>query len=261
MIRHRVERGLYVRESAGPPPQRGTLVWIHGLGESGLTFEGLLASPRLAAWRQVAPDLPGYGKTPWRDEPLTIEEHAALVAEWIGATAGQPLVIAGHSMGGAIGISVCERLGNRVSGFVNVEGNLSFADCHFSSRAAAHSPAAFLAGELERILDGVYRDGLRDEALRTYYPSLRICDPRAFHRNSVELVELSRAERLAERMAALEAALLYVLGDPRGTGAHSRRLLDLAGVPWRAVANAGHWPFLDQPAAFVGEMVRFLAAR
>lgn len=258
VIRHRLEGDLYVRESSGSSPPRGTIVWIHGLGESGLTFEGLLAAPRLAPWRQLAVDLPGYGKTPWSGEPHGIEELAALVAEWICA-APEPVVLAGHSMGGVIGISACERLGDRVRGFLNVEGNVSFDDCGFSGRAARYTLDEFLAGGFHRILGELYRDGLEDEALATYYPSMRICDPRAYHLNSGELVELSRAEGLAGRMAVLGAASLYVLGDPRGTGAHSRRLLDRAGVVWRAVDNAGHWPFLDQPAVFLDEVVAFLA--
>jgi len=69
MIRHRFEHGLYVREREAhqAQPPAGALLYIHGLGESGLCFEPLLASPRLATWRQLTIDLPGYGKSPWRD--------------------------------------------------------------------------------------------------------------------------------------------------------------------------------------------------
>ncbi len=167
-------------------------------------------------------------------------------------------MVVGHSMGAVIGTLLCERLAGRVRGFLNVEGNLSLDDCAFSSKVADRPLDEILSGELDRILDEVYRGGLDDRALRTYYPSMRMCDPRAYHLNGGELVELSRTEGLAGRMAALDVAKLYVAGSPRGTGERSRALLDRAGIGWRAVEDAGHWPFLDQPEAFVDEMTAFL---
>jgi pimeloyl-ACP methyl ester carboxylesterase len=62
MIGHRFEHGMYIRE-AGHESPRVTVLYVHGLGESGLCFEGLLGDPRLRRWRHLAPDLPGYGKS------------------------------------------------------------------------------------------------------------------------------------------------------------------------------------------------------
>lgn len=251
---------MYVRELGphGVAAARGTIVYVHGLGESGLGFEKLMVEPRLAAWRQLAADLPGYGKSPWRAEPLGLEDHAACLAEWARAEIPEGAVVVGHSMGGVIGVLLCERLAEWARGFVNVEGNLSLADCIFSSKVAAVSRDELRAGALDRIGDEIYRRGRDDEALRTYYPSIRMCDPRAYQLNGVELVELSRSEGLAARMAALAVPRLYVAGVPRGAGERSRGLLDRAGVAWRAVEEAGHWPFLDRPAAFVDVMTSFL---
>ena len=71
MIRHLCECGMFVRESR-PQGVCGTIVYIHGLGESGLCFERLIAEPRLDRWHQLAPDLPGYGKSPFPDRPTTL---------------------------------------------------------------------------------------------------------------------------------------------------------------------------------------------
>ena len=79
---HRYEHGVYLREM----PLTGaaaTLIFIHGLGESGLGFEALMEDERLARWARLAPDLPGYGKSPWRDAPPSLEEHARFLADWI----------------------------------------------------------------------------------------------------------------------------------------------------------------------------------
>lgn len=269
-MRHDFTHGMYLRErpaaEGGPRGEAAArLVLIHGLGESGLCFEGLLAAgdPRLAGWHLLAPDMPGYGKSPWPDEPLSLAEHADHLARWMAETldgpAGSgPAVVLGHSMGGVIATLLAERHPRNVRALLNVEGNVSLADCGFSSRAVPQARGEFVGGGMERLLDELYRDGQDDPAIRTYYPSVRICDPRAFHRNSVELVEMSRAGGLAERIARLGVPRLYVRGLPRGSGERSRELLDRAGVAWMAVDGSGHWPFLDQPAAFLDIMVEFL---
>ncbi len=264
MISHHFEHGMYLRELAMDNP-RGTILYIHGLGESGLCLEQLIADPRLRCWHHLAPDLPGYGKSPWPAAPLTLAEHADALAAWVISRGDGPLVVFGHSMGGVIGLLLCERwpLGagdERLRGFLNVEGNISIDDCGFSSKAAGETAEDFLAHGMERLLATLYDDGVSDPALRTYYPSVRICDPRAYHLNSTELVALSRAEVLAPRLAALEVPRIYLLGRPHGTGEDSQKLLDAASVEWRAVEGAGHWPFLDQQDDFVEEMLRFLAA-
>jgi pimeloyl-ACP methyl ester carboxylesterase len=94
--------------------------------------------------------------------------------------------------------------------------------------------------------------------LRRYHASARLCDPRAFHRNGVDLVAASRKEDLASRMAAIDRPRAYVYGSPRGTGSHSRDLLTAAGIEPVDVRDAGHWPFLDQHEIFVTKIRAFL---
>jgi len=100
--------------------------------------------------------------------------------------------------------------------------------------------------------------GVEDLPVRTYYASLAMGDPRLFHANAVELVEVSNARTLAPRLAALTVPTLYLYGYPRGTQARSLSLLADAGVQVKPIEGAGHWVFIDQPEAFVAELDRFL---
>jgi pimeloyl-ACP methyl ester carboxylesterase len=236
------------------------LLLVHGLGESGLCFEGLLREPRLGDFDRIAVDLPGYGASPWDDEPRSLASCAALLAEWLLPLA-PPGVVLGHSMGGVVGQLLLERPGphrERVLAFVNVEGNLSPADCTFSGPAAAQARDAFVTEGYPLLLDRLYRDGAHDPALRSYFVSCSLCDPRAYHRHSAELVELSGREDLARRLAVLAVPSVYVHGHPRGTGARSLSLLRDAGATAAGIDDAGHWPFLDQHDTFVATLVRFL---
>jgi len=263
-FRHTCEAGIYRRlvdidtAPGRDAPPAGTLLWIHGLGESGLCFEEIMAHPRLAAWHHLAPDLPGYGRSPWRPEPLDLAAQAECLAALIREGDSGPAVVIGHSMGGVSGLLLAERHPELVRAFINVEGNVTLDDCSISRPVAEQTVEELLDGGFERLLDIFYRQGRDDPALRGYYASVRHCDPRLYHLNSCELVELSGSGELARRLGAVACPRLYILGDPRGTGEFSRTRLDEAGVEWQAVPGAGHWPFLDQPDLFLDTLTAFL---
>lgn len=249
---------LYLRSSGPEDSPRPAIFWIHGLGESGLCFEHLLAHPRLAPRYQIALDMPGYGKSPWLAQAKTLPELAGLLARWLDQHHPQPVVVIGHSMGGVIGQFLCEQHPESVAGFVNVEGNQSLGDCGFSSRANALSHEEFISSGFDKLCQQLFKEALAEPALRTYYPSVRLCDPSAFHLNSTELVQLSNEEKLARRMAALDLGTHYVYGSPDGAAERSQALIREVGVSSSAIEPAGHWPFLDRPEDFLDVLVALL---
>jgi pimeloyl-ACP methyl ester carboxylesterase len=241
-----------------PPEAQGTILYVHGLGESGLSLQGVATHPRLAAWRHLIPDMPGYGKSPWAQHPLDLAEQADALAAWLRRRGAGPVAVLGHSMGGVIALLLAERNPEVVAALVDVEGNKSLEDCHFSSQALAHSREEFVERGMGALLDRVYEGGLSERALRFYFASMCQADPRAFHANGDELVSLSRGERLAARLAALACPKLTITGSPGGAGARSLKLARDAGLRVETLEPAGHWPFIDQKERFVEHLDGFL---
>jgi len=261
-LRHSLHHDVFVRE-AGREDGPRTVLWIHGLGESGLGFEAVLERPELAGWRHIAPDLPGYGRTAWPAQPLSLAEQADLLADLAAERARGPVVLAGHSMGGVVALLLAERHRAVVRGLIDIDGNKSPDDCTFSGQAAAQDLPAFTAGGFDALRDAVYAGGHDEPAKRGYYASLRQASPAQFWLNSRELVALSARRDLAGRLAAVAGKgipVAYLAGAPGGASATSRRLLAEARVPVLEIAPSGHWPFLDQPDAFTAAVARFLDA-
>mgnify|MGYP002402664132 CR=1 FL=1 len=101
-----IEGNLYAR--LWRPVDRassGCVVIVHGLGEHGQRYRPV--AERLAdhGWATLTADLPGHGQSPGRRGHIrsyrrTLVEVAAMLRTASERTAGVPLVLLGHSMGG-----------------------------------------------------------------------------------------------------------------------------------------------------------------
>lgn len=234
-----------------------TLVWIHGLGESGACFERVVATAPLAERPSVVPDLPGYGRSPWPVRAEGLVDTVEHLADWMRRRVTAPAVMVGHSMGGVLGVLLAERYPDLVSGLVNIDGNLSLGDCVYSSQAADETVEDFVSGGFDRLREAILRDGHDDPARMGYWASLRFADPRTFHRHARQLVAMSREEDLADRLAALGCPSLYIAGSPGGACGRSLELLRTAGADLEQIEPAGHWPFIDRAGEAASLIGRF----
>jgi pimeloyl-ACP methyl ester carboxylesterase len=85
------------------------IVLLHGWGDSADTWRPLLAELSATGRRAIAVDLPGFGHAsrlaPGAILPQLDDFAAALVLEWGG---GEPVVVAGTSLGGAVALRLAE---------------------------------------------------------------------------------------------------------------------------------------------------------
>jgi len=225
------------------------IVYLHGLGEAGGVFQPLLREPTLAnaSFTHTVPDLPGYGRSAWPESPLGLEALADQLIRWL-AEFPTPPVLVGHSMGGVLAVLIAEAPPAAVKAVVNIEGNVSLDDCFLSGRIAAWGESSYATDGHEAIarhLHSVATDGSPESF---HYAAFRFADPQSTYRHAEDLVELSAAESMAQRMASLTVPCVFVAGVPRGLASRSLELLDGHGVWTVRVEPAGHWAYWDQPS-------------
>lgn len=255
------ENGMYMRLAtpADHSKPAHTLLFVHGLGESGLCFENLLNAPEFSNCCLMVPDLPGYGRSPWLDEgPQGLAQQADYLAQWMKDRNEPPVVVVGHSMGAVVGLLMAERHPETVKAVVDVDGNKSLGDCVFSGQAAKYELDDFCQGGFDTLREQIHQEGIQDLAQRGYYVSLRLADPQAYHLNSRELLELSQKEDMAQRLAKLSMPAVYMAGNPGGACEASRDLLKNAGARFIDISPSGHWPFIDQKADFLQAVAQWL---
>ncbi|WP_442929008.1 alpha/beta fold hydrolase [Mycobacterium sp. MS1601] len=105
-----VTRQLHVHRYGpdGPPH----VLAIHGLTGHGRRWEHL-ATRHLPEVTVLAPDLLGHGRSSWA-APWTIDENAAA----LGGLLSEPVVVVGHSFGGAIALHLAATRPDVVAGLV-----------------------------------------------------------------------------------------------------------------------------------------------
>lgn len=100
-------------------PGAPTVLAIHGLTGHGLRWEPL-ATSYLADLRIVAPDLLGHGHSPWT-APWSFDAHVDALEDVLDTHTNahsQPIVVVGHSFGGALAIRLSQRRPDAVRGLV-----------------------------------------------------------------------------------------------------------------------------------------------
>lgn len=243
-IRFDSEHQMTVRRFGHGPE----IVWIHGLGESSVSFDPI--ARRIGGFTHVLPDLPGYGRSPWGYAPMGLEAQAARLATWLGER--PPAIVIGHSMGGVLATMIAER--TRVRAVIDIDGNISRADCMYSGPASIFTADDFVNHGFQAMRDEIYRNGLEDLPLRGYHAALCYASPAVYHRHATDLVAMSEREDLAPRFAKLNVPALFIAGVPDGISPASRLMLERAGVRWVGIEPAGHWVYLDQPDKFIAAL-------
>lgn len=98
------------------PPGPAQVLMIHGLTGHGARWHSL-ASRQLPEFAVLAPDLIGHGRSTWA-APWTIDANVAALATLLEQQADGPVVVVGHSFGGAVGLHLAAACPDLVSGLV-----------------------------------------------------------------------------------------------------------------------------------------------
>lgn len=255
---------LVYRESLPVEEPKGTVLCVHGYPESSYMWRHLLEAVADAGWQAVAPDLPGYGDSPYAGSG-TWTAHVQALDDFHREQELGEIVLVVHDWGGLIGLRwACEH--------PDLIRAMVISDTGFFADGKWHGMAEALRapGQGEQLVDGLDRDGFA-AMLRTVSPELddRSIDEyfKAYgaperRRGQLELYRSGEFSELKDYdLSSVDAPALILWGedDPFApvAGAHrfARELPDASLV---VVKGAKHFLFDDEPARCSAEVVTFL---
>ncbi|NPA06449.1 MAG: alpha/beta hydrolase [Chloroflexi bacterium] len=85
-----------------PRGRRGTVLFLHGLGSAGEAWAGQAPVLRALDLQGLAPDLPGFGRSPWPGGPITLSRFAAFAREVLDQHGVERAHVVGISFGGVV---------------------------------------------------------------------------------------------------------------------------------------------------------------
>lgn len=236
--------------------QRGdgeSVVFVHGFGASKETFLEAFGSKGFQTFTILAPDLLGFGDSEKpSDFSYLMKDQAVTLRKVIDALRLDQFSLVAHSMGGIIGIELAELIPDRITSFINVEGNLTAEDCTMSRRVADMSAGYFAQEGFEQLKRSIAEESEKnhDEILKGYLGSLSKAAPKCLHRSSVSTVQESDSGNLLERFTQLPMYKCYVYGEKNRGVFPAETELRRMGVPLFYVSRSGHSSMKENPSEF-----------
>ena len=255
--------------------ERPALVLIHGLAGSSGTWMTVL--PELARhYTVVAPDLLGHGESDKPRHDYSLGSYANQVRDLMVALGIERATIVGHSLGGGIAMQLayqhpgrCERLVLVSSGGLGPE--ISWVFRALTVPGAEYvmplifSPVARTVGNV--VSRGLHRLGLRaphvEQAWRSYSTLAEIDNRHAFVRTLRSVIDMSGQTVSAHDRLYLSSQVPtlilwgrrdHIIPVEHAVAAHEA----LANSQLVIFERAGHFPYSEEPDAFVEALTEFV---
>lgn len=219
------------------------ILFIHGLGCAGsFDYPQVAAQKALRQHRRILIDLLGSG---YSDKPdnfgYTVKEHAAYLAEFVASIGLESFILFGHSLGGAVALSLAAKCRERVRQIVLSESNLDKSSAGSTSKYIADfDMTEFVEKGFGQLIEESRADGNE-----MWAASLSLWSPKAAY-----LISKSAAAgedpSWREILYSLECPRTFIFGE-NSLPDPDTRVLAAHGINIEIVKQAGHSMAWENP--------------
>lgn len=241
---------IYYAEKEDPLSRRVPLMLVHGAGTDHLTWSAELR--RLAGQRVIALDLPGHGRSPAPGRQSMVA-YAECVQQLMEALDIPRAVIAGHSMGGGIALTMAVHMPERVAGLVLVATGARLAVNPKILNTVLEDPKAVV----EMIMRWAWARDVDEQVRRLGRKQLLATPPEVMHGDYLACDHFDVKDHLSQ----IEAPTLIISGtaDKMTPPELSEILADnIARSILERIEGAGHMIPLERPQVVADQVARWL---
>jgi 3-oxoadipate enol-lactonase len=244
------------------PSGNPAVLLLHGLGADGTSWTLQMPALREAGFRPLAPDVSGFGGSPYDGHGWNIRRMAAQMADLLEELDAGPAHIVGLSMGGVISQQFAMDFPNLTQKLILVSTFSALRPQDFSGwwyfiRRTAAVLTLGLQAQAQVVARRLFPNP-QDELLRDMYLAVvSHADPRAYRKAMLSLGLFDSSKRLRE----IKATTLVITGAGDTTVTPARQKLLVEGIPSACqvvIPQAGHAVSVDQPEQFNRVLLDFL---
>jgi 3-oxoadipate enol-lactonase len=259
-------------DKIGPPPRIAVehagsgefVIMMHGIGGHRMNWTDQISalSPRyhVAAW-----DARGYGDSDDYEGPLNFGDYADDLVRVLDHFGVRKAHVVGLSMGGRIAMDFASRHAERLKSLVLCDTHKGFALMPEDRKAAfiASRKAPLLAGKKPKdIAEPVARSLISPKASHDAF--MRLVDSISLLHKESYIKSIEASVRMDPRadLASIKVPTLVVVGaDDKLTPLDVAREIasEIPGAELAVIPDAGHLANIEQPDAFNGVLLGFLA--
>lgn len=249
-------------ESAGSGDD--IILLLHGFPFTSAMWRPQLDALGTDARRVIAPDLPGFGRTP--GAAASMDEYADALAGLLDELGAGRVVVAGFSMGGYVAFAFARRHADRLRGLILVDTKAG-ADSEEArdgrramiERARAEGKGVVIDAMLPRLVSGATLNGRPDVVQAV----LDIAEGATLDGIVGALTAMAARPDSAPDLAAIAVPALVIVGkDDAITPVTDAEAMaaGLADAQLVVIPDAGHATTLEQPAAVTAAIDTWLRA-
>lgn len=234
-------------------PGEGTpILFVHGLGCAGsFDYPEVAGQKALKCHRKILVDLLGAG---FSDKPddfgYSVEDHAKYLKEFVEDLGLESFILLGHSMGGAVALSLANMCRDRVGSIILSESNLDVSGENSTSRYIANFDMDdFISEGFDRLVKES-----RGSADKIWSASLSVWSPKAAYLASKSLAEGVKPV-WREILYSLECPKTFIFGE-KSLPDPDLQILSDHGVNIETVKDAGHSMAWENPQGFAEAVKR-----
>jgi pimeloyl-ACP methyl ester carboxylesterase len=248
---------MFVRHTPVSASRR-TILFVHGLGDSSLSFLEAFQPSYLSSFNLIAPDLVGHGcSSEAADHDYSFGAQIRRLCKLVDELRIPEFFLVGHSLGGDIATHFAASDKNRVRGLINIEGNLTPPDVVISKQATdAAEREDFEKWFREHFMREVVLNkwGTRWPSCQRYYASLWFCRPQAFLSSAREVCQRNLA--MPNRVESETGLIFQQVNVPKvycwgaSMSEQTKKLIEDRTIQDWGFEDAFHWPMIDKEKEF-----------
>jgi len=235
---------------------------LHGLGVYGQSWGYQRQALTELGYQVVAPDLPGFGRTPPMEGRWTVKKAARFALAEMDRAGHEEFVVAGLSMGGVVALEMALSLPQRIRGLVLINtfsalrpGSLS--EVVYFLKRGLRAYIASPAKQAELVAQRIFPNPIHAEWRELLVQSIRESDPIVYRQAMLALADFNVNDKLSK----INIPTMVITGDEDSTippKVQARMAKKIPGSVQYLVRGANHGVIVDHYEEVNQLLIEFL---